>query len=168
MAPEEPLITEEARALIGFESTLHLGQVTLRDIQRYAMAVGDLNPLYFDEEYARRSAYGGIIAPPNFLGAVMGWEAGPPESELALDGRPERPELNLNLPGLERVMGAGQEIELLLPVRPGDSFSRLTKITDISERQGRSGRFLLVSTEERYINQNGEVAVVCRASYIIR
>ena len=168
MAPEEPLITEEARALIGVESTLYLGQVTLRDIQRYAVAVGDLNPLYFDEEYARRSAYGGIIAPPNFLSAIMGWETGPPESELALDGRPEQPELNLNLPGLERVMGAGQEFELLLPVRPGDSFSRLTKITDISERQGRSGRFLLVSTEERYINQNGDVAVVCRASYIIR
>jgi 3-hydroxybutyryl-CoA dehydratase len=39
--------------------------LTLDAIQRYCRAVCDLHPLYFDEEYARRSRYGGLIAPPS-------------------------------------------------------------------------------------------------------
>jgi acyl dehydratase len=168
MPDEEPLIGEEARALIGSESTVHLGQQTLRDIQRYAMAAGDMNPLYFDEQYAGHSAYGGLIAPPNFLTAVISWEAGPPGEQLAPDGRPAAAELSVPLRGVSRAMGGGQELEFLVPVRPGDSFSRVSKITDIAERAGRSGRFVLISTEQRYINQRGEVAVVCYGSTIIR
>lgn len=32
----------------------------------FARAIGDLNPLYVDEEAAKRSEFGGIIAPPTF------------------------------------------------------------------------------------------------------
>ncbi len=168
MALEEPLITEEARAFIGKENTVYLGEVTLRDVQRYAVAVGDMNPLYFDEEYARRSAYGGIIAPPNLLTAIISWEAGPPEAELTPDGLPKVSELKLPLREVSRTMGAGQELEFLVPVRPGDRFTRVSKIVDIAEREGRSGRFVLITSEQRYINQRDEVAVVCRASTIVR
>ncbi|MFQ5879697.1 MAG: MaoC family dehydratase N-terminal domain-containing protein [Dehalococcoidia bacterium] len=168
MAVEEPLITDEARALIGRESSVDLGEVTLRDLQRYAAAAGDMNPLYFDEEYAKRSAYGGIIAPPNFLTAIISWEAGPPEAELTLDGRAAAGELSVPLRGVSRAMGAGQELEFLMPVRPGDSFTRVTKIVEIVEREGRSGRFVLTTTEQRYVNQRGEVVVICRASTIMR
>jgi len=127
-----------------------------------------MNPLYFDEEYARRSAYGGLIAPPNLLTAIIGWEAGPPEAQLSPDGLAAASEFKLPLRGGSRTMGAGQELEFLVPVRPGDSFTRVSKIVDIAERQGRSGRFVLVTSEQRYINQRGEVAVVCRATTIVR
>ena len=33
-------------------------------VRRYVAAVGDLNPFYVDEEFARHSKYGGLIAPP--------------------------------------------------------------------------------------------------------
>lgn len=168
MAAEGPLITEEALALIGQEDTTYLGEVTLRDIQRYATAVGDMNPLYFDEGYAQRSAYGGIIAPPNFLAAVISWETGPPEDRLHPDGLPVVSEFKLPLRGVSRTMGAGQELEFLVPVRPGDRFRRLSKILDIAERQGRSGRFVIVTSEQRYINQRDEVAVVSRTTTIMR
>lgn len=168
MAVEEPLITDEARAFIGKESTVYLGEVTLREMQRYAMAVGDANPLYFDEEYARRSAYGGLIAPPNMVAAIMGWEAGPAEERLLPDGRPLEGELSLPLRGVSRAMGAGQELEFLAPVRPGDAFTRLSKVTEIVQREGRSGPFVLVTLEQRFVNQGGEVALVCRSSFIMR
>lgn len=168
MAAEEPLITEEARAFIGKEDTVCLGEVTLCGIQRYAVAVGDINPLYFDEEWARRSAYGGIIAPPNFLTAIIGWGSGPSEAELGPDGLPPADELRLPLRGVSRAMGAGQELEFLVPVRPGDRFTRISKIVDMAERGGRSGRFVLITTEQRYVNQKGEVAVICRSSTIMR
>ena len=168
MVADESLITEEAKAFIGKETTLPLGEVTLRDIQRYAVAVGDMNPLYFDEERARESAYGGIIAPPNFLTAVIHWGSGPAESELGPDGLPPQDELRLPLRGVTRAMGAGQEIECRLPVRPGDRFTRVSKIVDMVEQTGRSGRFVLVTTEQRYMNQRGEVAIVCNSRFIMR
>jgi len=41
--------------------------VDISSIRRYAQAISDLNPLYLDEEYAKKSEYGGIIAPPTFI-----------------------------------------------------------------------------------------------------
>ena len=36
-------------------------------IKEYALAVGDLNPLYLDPDFAKKSKYGCIIAPPMFV-----------------------------------------------------------------------------------------------------
>ena len=167
MPPEESCVTGEARALIGVETRAFLGEVTLRDIQRYAAAVGDGNPLYFDEDYARRSVHGGIIAPPNFLSAVIEWTGGPAEERLALDGLPPNPIRPL-VRRVERTMGAGQELEFHTPVRPGDRITRISKIVDITERAGRNGPIVLIVLEERYVNQLEEVVVTCRSSVLMR
>jgi len=161
------MIGDDLRALIGTETETLLGEITLREIQRYAAAAGDLNPLYFDEEYARASVYGGIIAPPNYLTAIIGWAAGPPESELAPDGCLPDPIRPL-LPGMQRAMGAGQELEFMAPVRPGDRITRVSRIADATERAGRSGPFVLITFEERYVNQHGNVVVTCRSKVLVR
>jgi len=49
---------------VGVERTTRPVALTLQIIQDYARAIGDLNPLYFDEDHARRSRFGGLIAPP--------------------------------------------------------------------------------------------------------
>src|SRR5579885_3604209 len=82
----ESLITDELRAQIGVEGETFVGEITQLDIQRYALSVGDMNPLYFDEAYAKQTPYGGIIAPPNYLTAVITWGVGPEEGELSKDG----------------------------------------------------------------------------------
>ena len=35
-------------------------------VRKFAEAIGDPNPLYVDEEAAKASRYGGLIAPPTF------------------------------------------------------------------------------------------------------
>jgi len=40
-------------------------------IQNFARAIGDMNPLYFDEDYAKKSAYEGLIAPPSIHVMLM-------------------------------------------------------------------------------------------------
>ena len=35
-------------------------------IMMFARSVGDANPIYHDEEYAKKTDVGGIIAPPTF------------------------------------------------------------------------------------------------------
>jgi acyl dehydratase len=164
---DSELLTGEARALIGSETVAHLGELTLRDSQRYALAVGDLNPLYFDEEYARRSAYGGLIAPPNMLTAVRSWGAGAREDELAADGVVNLPEEKLPV-RLQRRMAGGQELTLHAPVRPGDRITRRGAIVSMEERSGRTGAFVVMVREDRYYNERGQLLVTCRETVLVR
>ncbi|TMA52518.1 MAG: MaoC family dehydratase, partial [Deltaproteobacteria bacterium] len=39
-------------------------EATRDAIYHLALAVGDLSPLYLDEDYARRTRWGSLIAPP--------------------------------------------------------------------------------------------------------
>ena len=163
----ESLITDELRAQIGVERETLIGEITLLDIQRYALSVGDLNPIYFDEAYAKQTPSGGIVAPPNYLTAVITWGIGPEEGELSKDGlglrRDEQAERNAR-----RRMAGGQELEFHQPVRPGDVVRCRVRTTDIEQREGRSGPFLLILSEQRYFNQRDELLVTCRQTAIMR
>ncbi|MDY6855563.1 MAG: MaoC family dehydratase N-terminal domain-containing protein [Thermodesulfobacteriota bacterium] len=44
-------------------------------IRKFADAVGDRNPLIWDDEYARNSRYGSIVAPPGFFGWPVKWDS---------------------------------------------------------------------------------------------
>jgi len=161
------LITDEARALIGRETEQYLGELLFRDCQRYAIATGDLNPLYFDADYARRSAYGGLIAPPNMLTALRAWGAGAREDELAPDGVVDLPEEKLPI-RLKRRMAGGQELTFHAPARPGDQITRRGGIVSMEEHAGRSGAFVLMVREDRYYNERAELLVTCRETVLVR
>jgi acyl dehydratase len=49
-------------------------QATIDTIMHFVDGIGDLNPIYRDEEYAKKTKYGCLIAPPCFLYSV--WWAG--------------------------------------------------------------------------------------------
>jgi len=141
-----------------------LGEVTRLMIQRYAIAVGDLNPLYFDDAYARACDYPGIIAPPNFLTAIIGWDAGPPESELLEDGT-ERSTLVPEIEGL-RLMGGGQQLAFGQPVRPGDVVTARRKLLELYQRESKFGVLTFVVFDVVYTNQRDEHLVTCRETII--
>lgn len=163
----DPLITDAARALIGIETETYLGELSLRDCQRYAIAAGDLNPLYFDEDYAQASAYGGLIAPPNMLTAIRGWGAGAREDQLAPDGVVDLPEEKLPI-RLRRRMAGGQDLQFHAPVRPGDQITRRGGIVSMEEHAGRSGAFVIMVREDRYYNERDELLVTCRETVLVR
>ncbi len=59
-------IYEKLKAMVGeeagpFEATDEVNRAMIR---HWCEAMEDGNPLYSDEEYAKKSKYGGIIAPP--------------------------------------------------------------------------------------------------------
>ena len=62
-------LSEKDRALIGKESEpVHApDEVSKSMIRHFCEMMEDPNPLYTDEEYAKNSKYGGIIAPPQML-----------------------------------------------------------------------------------------------------
>ena len=70
----ETKITEEMiQELLGekgieYPARRQFNEVATKDaIRHWADAIGDLNPLWRDEEYARKTLYGGLIAPPTWL-----------------------------------------------------------------------------------------------------
>ena len=67
-------------------------EVGAASIRKFALAIGDTNPLYYDKDYAGKSPYGGIIAPPTFVCETMQYFGG----ELDETGDPaQKPRLAL-------------------------------------------------------------------------
>ena len=164
----ESLITDEARAMIGTESEPVTGYpVTEHEIRRYAYAVDDLNPLWTDSDYASKSKNGGIVAPPLYYN--MSFATDRPLSDLREDGIPQRIGRGISPPlRATRVMAGGTDVEFFLPIRPGDVLTSKSRLEDIYEREGRSGRLAFTVTSTTYTNQRGEVVCVVTSTGITR
>jgi acyl dehydratase len=68
-------VTDEVRKQIGMQSEARVVEVERGAIRRFAEAIGDPNPLFNDEAAARRTRFGGMIAPPTF-GEFRGLDGG--------------------------------------------------------------------------------------------
>jgi acyl dehydratase len=160
----ETLVPPEATAAIGQTVDQRIGVVYKKEFQRWAAAVGDLNPLYFDEEFARANGFRDVIMPPMFLGQVT--NAVVHLSDLRPDGTPNRGSIDLPLP--PRRMAGGEQNEFFGPIYPGDVLTATRTLANLEEKHGRSGAFVLVSWETTYVNQDGETVAVNVASMIAR
>lgn len=81
-APITQEMIEEMRSKIGLklriEHSVNNEEATRLAIKRFAAAIGDPNPLWSDTEYAGKTRYGRIVAPPSwiicvFAGVQFGW-----------------------------------------------------------------------------------------------
>ena len=48
--------------------------VDLTSIMLFASAIGETNPIYYDEEYAAKTPLGQVVAPPSFASAGAHWD----------------------------------------------------------------------------------------------
>src|SRR5690606_17949842 len=98
--------------------SFRVGPISTLWAQRYAVAVDDLNPLYFSLDAAKAAGHPALLAPPNYITTLRDeQEAGPFESDLLTDGT--RPDGRPDVPGLV-VMGGGQDVNFHAPVYCGD------------------------------------------------
>ena len=149
---EDSPITEELRRKIGIESEPEVYEIERGMIRRFVLAIDDPNPLWQDEEYARQSRYGGIIAPPTFV-LTVGFD------EL------QRQVLE-SLP-YEGILHGSTELECYRLVRPGDAITVIAKIANIRERQSsRTGKMVFVTLEITYKNQRQELVARCQQVFI--
>lgn len=152
---EETLITPELKAMVGQEKDLPgIEAIDKTSIARYVHAISDLDPLYLDEEYARETEHGGVVAPPTFVFDLI-----PASAELGDDGRDLT---RIKLPGY-RLARAGNEYQFFRLVRPGDAVNRKRKIVDVYEKESkRVGTIIFVVYDTTYTNQEGELLGVNR------
>ncbi len=164
------MLPEEVAKFIGQPTGTSIFQVEKEPIRRFADAVDDPNPLYWDEEYAKNSRYGSIIAPPGFISSP--WFSGRPtkwpkkgaaSSEETAGLRPA-----LVKAGYGRILDGGMEYEFFSPARAGDTIMASSMIKDIIGREGQTGKMAFVITETTYTNQNGDLVAKARGTSIHR
>jgi len=148
------MVPEELKEYIGKIDPPHVREVELGAIRRYADAVGNDNPLYYDIEYAGESAHGTIIAPPGFFGWAM---ASIPSSEGIIGLMTA-----LINAGYYRILDGGMSYEFFLPVRAGDILIASPRVKDVKAKEGKSGTMIVCDFETTYLNQNGDL--VAKAS----
>ena len=141
---EESLITEEMRKAAGSLVNIAVTEIEGGAIKRFCKATGDANPLWQDEEHARKTSYGGTMVPPGYL-ITMQMEGESPGFYMPYQ---------LSLKG---AIDAGGEWEFFRPVRPGDIIVVDRKIVDIYEKKGSLGNMLFNVFETTYRNQRGEI-----------
>ena len=159
------LIPAETLALVGsVEVASAATEVTAEGAQRYAQAVGDLNPIYFDADAARAAGYRGLVAPPTYVQYAL--VQGRPQADIREDGlfRGTSP-LRLRV---QRTMFGGEEWDFVAPVHVGDRITGTTRIAALDEKQGSKGPFVRITRETTYTNQDGELVARTRQIGIAR
>jgi hypothetical protein len=153
MPETETLVTpdmEERKGVWGDERVSY--PVSESDIRKWAIAVywGETPPrLYWDEEYAKGTRWGGIIAPQDFNPFAWAVPMGAVKPSGAVPGQQTRKGGN--------VMNGGQADTYGVPMRPGDVITARTRLASWEERTGRNGLTLFTYTETEWRNQNGEL-----------
>ncbi len=162
MSSDAAAVPAAVSALIGVTRTRHV-EVTRRDIRRFAQAIGADDRLYFDEEYARTTRHGGIVAPPLFCQSLTYDDV--PVTELLPDGSPK--ELDVPIPA-RRTVGGGSEYTIHRRVRAGETITVSTSLKDVRMKQGKTGVLYLVTVETRFTDSRGEPVAAEVATYIKR
>ena len=104
-----------------------------RDWQRWAAAVGDHNPLWFDPDYARANGYRDVICPPLYLQyAILGVA---PLSSLRPDGSSGAVSGSLSFPSAPRRMAGGESTTFHLPAYHRDEIEMVRTISDRSSKR---------------------------------
>ncbi|MEC8827356.1 MAG: MaoC family dehydratase N-terminal domain-containing protein [Actinomycetota bacterium] len=159
------LIPSESLARVG---EVLAGPVTVpidrREAQRYAYAVGDENPLYFDEKAAHSAGYRTITVPPLFITHALVLPK--PASTLREDGLYEdTTSVQLEV---SRMMFGGEEWDFIEPVCVGDEITATTRLADLDQKEGSKGPFVRLVRETTFVNQDEQVVARSRQIGIAR
>jgi acyl dehydratase len=135
---------------VGMESAPVKNEVEKGAIRRFADAIGDPNPLYRDEEYAKTTRYGRIVAPPTFCRTFDYGE----------------------IPGLvfkrEGLIHGEQQFEYFRPIFAGDVLYCSTRLANAYEKEGRLGRMIFLVYEQRGVDEAGDTVFLARSHVIFR
>ena len=145
--------------------------VEVSHIMMFARSVGDENKIYYDEEYARDTEPGTIIAPPTFAQASAQFDPDyflRPRTGQPWFGSGKEPTGIQKKEGGSGGGGGGglhaeQHFEYHRHPKPGDVLTAIQKPGKKWEKQGRrSGKLIFSETITEYRDQNGELVITAR------
>ncbi|MDY6907477.1 MAG: MaoC family dehydratase N-terminal domain-containing protein [Chloroflexota bacterium] len=160
---EERVIThrdvELLRERIGTEVPLNrpYNEVCTRDgLRKLAQGHGDLNPLYWDEEYGATTRWGGLIAPPTFINTTG------TSAKREFDDY-ERAKGMGAMNGVHAWDG-GKECYYYRPVKLGDFLWSTRYLADVQKKASRFAQTAVHSTYRQFwANDSGELVAACNS-----
>ena len=139
-------------------------------IMMFARSVGDSNPIYHDEDYAKSTKLGGIIPPPTFaqssaqfdpeyfLRPKVGGDGWFGSGKEATGSKPSSGSGGGG--GAAMGLHAEQHFEYHLPVKAGDTLSATTKPGKAWEKESkRAGKLKFSESVTEFRNQNGDLVI---------
>lgn len=147
-------LPQSVRDLVGRQT--ELGEpltIYANDIERFCKAIGDDNPVFFNDEVAAQSIYGGRPMPLAF--PLTRFQSGDERS------------FHVPLDEPTRLRGK-DELIVLRPIRAGDRIRARTRLLDAEKKIGRSGPMVFLRFETEYVLDDGEVAMIVRTTIIRR
>jgi len=139
--------------VVGKEYPPYAVTVERGRIKDFARAIGDLNPLYLDDEVGRASEWGDVIAPPTFPISFRD-ESGDLLRDIGTD--------------VSRLLHGEQEFEIFEPLRPGETYLCRSKIVDQYEKTGKTGPMGFVVRETAITDKHNEVVAKMRGITVVR
>jgi acyl dehydratase len=126
--------------------------VELGAVRRMALALGDLDPIHFDEAAAKAPGYRGIVAPWPLLWLYFFtctvYEHDFPFGKATVHGQ--------------------DDYEFHEPIVVGDQLTIRTAMVEAKLKHGKTGRLGQVVSERRFTNQRGELCAVLRTTLFRR
>lgn len=152
------LLTDELKAWVGREVHYPAREELSRaSIRYFALALGDDNPLYVDDEHARQAGFPSVIAPPTLVCETCQYAHRPPDEHGYIGHA-----WNLPIKGC-RTIRAGNDYEFFRPVLPDDRISATWTLESIEERpSSRGGTQLYVVSVARYRDAAGAIVAINR------
>jgi hypothetical protein len=150
-------ITDEVKSYLGRESQWVecTDEVEKGQIRRHFQAIMDPDPCYWDEDYAKKTKFDGIVAPPLFpLHAQRPVPDNPDPFEGThldpdFDGSKRGPVLGLEHPPIPLVR--------IQQTKPGERIFFKSKYVDVFQKDGRTGTMVFLLTETVYKNDKDEI-----------
>ncbi len=146
------------RDVIGKVLSTFSFEIEKGKIREFVTAIGDPNPIYRDLEAARAAGYPNIPVPPTFPTVVNIWGNN-------MEGFSVAEALGVPSP---RLLHGEEDYTYLAPVYAGDVITSQIKITDIVEKQGKSGTLHIVTFQVTHTNQRGEEVLRARQVVVAR
>ncbi len=131
----------------GIDHQIHSIKVT-----EFCQAIGEKNPIYFDEKIARENGYEGIPIPPTFQTSFLFWGYPLLYTDMRAIGI-----------DVDRMLHLKEEYEYIHPLYRGDTAKSSVTIADV-----KTGKLEMVTFACEYHNQKDQLCLTSRFVIVIR
>jgi acyl dehydratase len=137
---------------VGRTTPPTLNEVEKGAIRRFAEALGDYNPIYYDDDYAKASGFASVVAPPTF---PCSFHTGADLREL------------LGVP-LRTLLNAEASFEYERPIVAGDRLLVTSRVAEVQERPSSTGKMEVAVLEDEGRDEEGRLVYRMRRTLVVR
>lgn len=144
------------RSVIGREFPPTFAVVEAEAARGFARAIGETNPVFFEEAAALAQGYRGLPIPPTYAFCLKHLGAAPDGvlRTLGVEG------------GSGKLLHAEQAFEYLIPICAGDRLCFRERVADVFEKKGGALTFIVLETQ--VTDERQQLCAVIRHTEVIR